>query len=285
MFAWLSLDVSVNSVQVSPQDDGRSADIQVEDASFAKAICANINNMAVINDAWSRIAAVPVGLPIAHGSNGHLVDSKKVRCSWHRPVRTVRLEFDSETIAREVESAFHFGEFKVSGQVVKSGRFYWAPDPADLLQNEIIAFTLSSIPATVTCQDVLRDIPRHLRPCRIEMGSPSYDVDPKEANNMIRSKLMQISALEYWAPVKGLGGKRAKVTARFQNEKHARNAASQLNGTSLPFGDHGRLAVQLAHSARFKVSDPIYQAFKGKIDAMEKTWKAQHLVFTSYEPT
>ncbi|RDW81277.1 uncharacterized protein DSM5745_04834 [Aspergillus mulundensis] len=280
MLAQLGLDVPASQVRVRPLENGSSADVRMEDSTFAKTLCAKLAK-DLGNTAASRITAITVSSPVVLGSNAHRVDSKKVHCSWHRPSRTVRMSFGSQSIARKVESAFNAGIYKVVGQAVRSVSLHGSRGG---YHGVGWTLSLSNLPANILAGDILSDIPVHLRPRRIGLGDPSYDASLDEANTIIKSQLLQIGPLEYWESAAESGGKRAKAKARFQNEEDARSAAAGLNETALPFHGHGRLTVQLVHSARFKVSERIYQAVRPKVGAEETVWKAQHLVFIPYEP-
>ena len=73
------------------------------------------------------------------------------------------------------------------------------------------------------------------------------------ANATVKSKLIEIGALDGWEDAATHGGKRAKARRRSREEGLASKAAAELHGWQLPF--HAKLCpdVQAIYSARFKV--------------------------------
>lgn len=79
LLAELGFDVSTDSVRIPPPvDDCCCADIRVQDAQFARRLCA-----AMAHDDGHDAVPIPVSLP--QSTSAHRVDAKKVHCSWHKP--------------------------------------------------------------------------------------------------------------------------------------------------------------------------------------------------------
>lgn len=283
ILAHMGFPVPVECVRVPPQGDAAhySADIRVEDPSFAKDLCATLDTKSLTSGETSQIIAVPVNASMPHGRNSRRVDCKKVHCSWHRPSRMVWLNFGNQSIAQKINNAFNVGAYKVLGQQVNSS----GPSRSTGHRNPLAwTVTLTDIPAPATERDVVRDIPPQIQPRHVELGQASYDVNLDATNTMVKSILMQVGPLEWWEPATDSGGKRAKAKARFQDEEDAMKAVTLHNGTPLPFNEKGRLTVQLVYSAKFTVPERIYEVVKAKIEAESQIWKSQHLVFIPYEP-
>ncbi|KAL4935195.1 hypothetical protein BDV06DRAFT_134296 [Aspergillus oleicola] len=281
LLAALGFDIPTDYVRILPQGDSCNADIRVEDPLFAKKFCAALTTEKSTDKVASKLIAIPVSAPVSRDLGAGRVDCKKVHCSWHRPFRTVWLNFGSQDVAKQVGSRFNAGIYKVCSQQIKSS----GPVRSGGYRNPLAwTLTLNDVLSTATKAEVLRDVPSVIQPRHVELGKATYDVDLDMANAMVEMKLMQVGPLDRWEPAAGSKGKRAKAKARFQTEEDARRAATSLNGMQLPFHENGRLTLQLVYSARFKVPDRIYQAVRARIQEAEAVWKSQHLVFIPYEP-
>ena len=284
ILALLGFTVPVECVRMSPQKDTAthdSATIRVEDRLFAKRLCAKLDSNRATSRVRPQINAVPINIPILHGSSFRRVDCKKVHCSWHRPFRTVWLNFGNQDIAGKVKDRFNAGAYKVVGQQVKAS----GPNGGGSYYNRLAwSVMLTDVPPKATGADITRDIPAAIRPRHVELGKASYEMDMDTANAMIKSKLEQIGSLEWWEDATESGGRRAKARARFLEEEDARKAVESLHETLLPFNRNGKLSVQLVHSAKVKVWERIYEAVQLQIGTERHIWEAQHLVFIPYEP-
>ncbi|KAL2004772.1 hypothetical protein VTN00DRAFT_3300 [Thermoascus crustaceus] len=284
LLAEMGFSVPVECVRVPPQGDAThcSADIRVEDPTFARRLCTKLDAKKLTSGVTFQITAVPINAPMPQVSNSSRVDCKKVHCSWHRPFRKVWLNFGNEDIAKKVNYRFNAGTYKVLGQQVSS----IACNRSGGYHNPVVwTVCLTEVPATATEPDILCVISPHFRPRDVEMRQTSYKADLGTANAMIKSKLMQVGSLEWWEDGAESGGKRVKAKARFQDEEHARKAVTFLNNTPLPFNKNGKLTMQLVYSTKLKVSERIYKAVQAQIQTEKQVWKSQHLLFIPYEPT
>lgn len=283
LLAEMGFSVPVECVRVSSQGNAThcSADIRVEDPTFAKRLCTKLDAEKLTSGVAPQITAVPINAPMPQGSNFSRVDCKKVHCSWHRPFRTVWLNFGNQDIARKVNDRFNTGAYKVLGQQVKSS----GPSKCGGYRNPgAWTVMLTDIPATATEADIVRGISPPFFPRHVELGQASYKADLDTANALVKSKLMQVGSLEWWEDGAESGGKRAKAKARFRDEEDARNAVTLLNGTPLPFNKNGKLTMQLVYSTKLKVSERVYKAVQDQIQTERQVWKSQHLLFIPYEP-
>ncbi|KAK4100979.1 hypothetical protein N658DRAFT_426514 [Parathielavia hyrcaniae] len=275
----MGLAISVDNVRVIKQTGGThlGADITVEDPGFAKAVCSKLR----LNAAASHIEAVPIPVPMPRGSSLHRVDCRRVHCSWHRPSRTAWLNFGVESIARKVHERLNAGVYKPSGFTVKAN----APSGKGNRWNPV-AWTvmLTDLPGTVTERDIYQAIPDFHKPWRVEMGDPSYDVNADVAVNIVKSMLLQLGPLEWWA-VSGISeSKRIKAQARFLDESHAREAVASLYNAPLAFSKTARLTVRLMTSARLKISARVYDALHERLASQTPAWQSQHIRFVAYPP-
>ncbi|ORY68942.1 uncharacterized protein BCR38DRAFT_464210 [Pseudomassariella vexata] len=275
-------------IRLIPQGNSmhRSADVRMEDDSFAKRLCSKLGGKMDTSGRVPNVTAVPITASMPQGSSSRRVDSKKVHCSWHRPSRVVWLNFGNESIAKKIHEKFATGIYRILGREVQSN----APRGSDTsgqawLRNPLAwTIVLNDVPAMASASDVIQSIPPSIRPRHVELGKPTYDVNIAAANTLVKSMLADIGPLEWWEDATGLGGKRAKSKARFTDEADARKAAASLNMATLPFGKNVKLTIQLVNSAKWKVLDMIYNAVRGQLETEMVTWKVQYLIFIAYEP-
>jgi hypothetical protein len=279
LLASLDVTVSTDNVRVITQAGAAncSADITAENPEFAKTACSKLRACA----ASQHIDAIPIPVPMPRGSNLHRVDCRRVQCSWHRPTRTAWLSFGTEKVARKVHERFNAGVYKVSGFAVKAS----APTGQGNRWNPL-AWTvmLTDLPGVTTEQDIYQSIQEFNKPRNIEMGKPSYDVDTDLAATIVKSMLLQLGPLEWWAVSTNSKGKRIKAQARFYDESHARQAVSSLDNTPLSFSETTRLTVRLMTSAKFKISARIYGVLRDRLESRKPDWDSHHLRFVAYPP-
>lgn len=110
--------ISADDVRVTTQPSvvRCSADIKVEDPTFAKTLCSKLR----VSSGASDIEAIPISVPSPPGSRLHRVDCRRVHCSWHRPTRTAWLDFGTERVAQKVQERFKAGIYKVLGCSAKA---------------------------------------------------------------------------------------------------------------------------------------------------------------------
>ncbi len=264
------------------QDGFLSANVQAEDPTFSKKLCAMMQG----GFAWgtSRIQATPVAprMPSRHAAGR--VDCKKVHVSWHKAVRTVWLNFGNGEIAKRVSTKFAAGAYTVLGQRVTAGTPIQASSRRGRSYNPVSwTVKLADVPGSARESDISRTISLPAdRPRHMELSAPGYDSDDDQAAVMVQSLLTKIGPVEYWEVTLESTAKRAKATARFLDEADARDAVSQLNGKELPFHKNGKLTVQRVYSAKFKVRSDIYNAVISRISAHVDEWKKKHVSFRAY---
>ncbi|KAK0616651.1 hypothetical protein B0T14DRAFT_546825 [Immersiella caudata] len=267
--------VSLDDIRVIPigKQGLCDADIRVEDPSFAK-------RLAEATDPDAMIKVDIVNAPMPKASNFQRVECKKVNCSWHRPLKTVWLNFGAKRDASAAHDGFSSGSYKISGAPVKSHGVKGSHQARSFQPWTVM---LTEVPAGATETDVHRPIPMHKRPAHVELGKPSFQYHTATANALVKSKLMEIGPLDWWEDAAKNGGKRAKARGRFQEEGLAAKAAASLNGWVLPFGNKLRLDAQAIYSARFRVVERIYKVVKPVIDAQTESWRAKHVFLTAYD--
>ncbi|KAH7010862.1 uncharacterized protein B0I36DRAFT_378516 [Microdochium trichocladiopsis] len=275
----LGFAVPEGCVRISAPADNTycSADIRVEDSLFAKHFC---SLPAMKRHDASR--AVPINAPMPQTTNYRRVDSKKVYCSWHKPTKTAWLNFGNGDIAAKVGSKFSAGIYKVLNQRVQCE----GPTRGAGNWNQLAwTIRLLDVPKLAKKEHVTRDIPAGLAPCHVELSTASYDVDLPMANTLIESSLLQAGPLDRWEGSPEMTGKRFKAKARFLDDADARQAVKLFHNKPLPFNNHGKLTVQLVHSARLKIPTRVYDAVEQEIADHKQAWASQHLLYTAYPPT
>ncbi|KAK0643982.1 hypothetical protein B0T16DRAFT_416954 [Cercophora newfieldiana] len=273
----LGFEVSTDNIRVLPAGDQThcAADVRVEDPSFAKRLFDAV-------DTKSAIKVDIVNAPMPNRSGFQRVECKKVYCSWHRPLRTVWLNFKTKKEASAAHSAFSSGSYKVCDATVKSHGVKGSPNA---MNPQPWTVMLTEVPAGATKDDINQPIPPRMRPAHVELGKPSFVYDMATANALVKSKLMEIGALDWWEDAAKNGGKRAKARGRFRDEGVASKAAASLNGWTLPLG-RGlklRLDMQAIYSARFRVAERIFKVVKPVIDVQVPSWLAKHVFLTAYD--
>lgn len=277
------LDTStIRNVRVDHRGTVASARLEARDPHFAESVVEKLGRPTASHQSPGITAAViTVDSFTASDSSALRVDCKKVRCSWHKPMKTVWLNFGSEQIANRVRETFKKGVYKILGQVVRAG------DPtrgAGLRNAKAWTVCLTDVPGDATRMDVLLTIQSQGdKPRGVELGKPSYTAEPQNCAAQIQSLFTAIGPLDWWEFTPDPTGKRMKANARFSREEDAKKAATALHDQPLPFHRSAKLTVQLVYCARFKVSNVIYAAVERQIKDNISRWKMQHLYFTVYE--
>ncbi|KAI0012023.1 hypothetical protein F4779DRAFT_570077 [Xylariaceae sp. FL0662B] len=265
------------------QRDLSSALVKVEDPEFSRLVCRKLGPQVVSRQApGTQPIATAVATPIPSGSNTLRVDCRKVHISWHKPYRTVWLNFGAGVVAERVAKRFKEGIYKIRNQNVQCDN---PTRGAGRYNPRAWTVCLTEVSASATESDVKESI-RQLydKPRAIELGNPTYDTDVETCSAEIQSLFTSIGPLEWWEFTPDTTGKRMKATARFQNEDDAREAARVLDQSTLPFNKNAKLTSRLVHTARFKVREKIYEAVEAQLRANIKPWKDSHLYYTAYEP-
>lgn len=271
------LDASkVVDIRIIRGERHASAVVRVEDPEFARQAAIKLGSQVVSRE----------GFVVSSDSSALRVDCKKVHCSWHKPFKTVWLNFGNGEIRDRVCKKFKDGTYQVLGQQVSCSTSNANPNfgrGGHVFNAVAWTLCLTEVPGAASEGDITKaihsqsDKPRH-----IELGLATYEVDAESCSAMIQSLFTAIGLLEYWELTPDTTGKRMKAGARFQDEDDARNAVQKLNNTELPFSKKAKLTVQLVHSAKFKVSTAIYDAVESQIKGHIRGWKLQHLYFVVY---
>ncbi|KAG6007697.1 hypothetical protein E4U21_005658 [Claviceps maximensis] len=277
----LGFDVAPDCIRViTALADGDThcvADVRVEDTHFSKQFCEALAD----NKDHGDLQAVPINAPMPRTTNYRRVDSKKVYCSWHKPTKKAWLNYGSQDVATRVSSKFSAGVYQVLGQKVRCEGLTRSGG-----QRNPMAWTirLLDIPAHAQKADVTKPIFSTWGPRHVELSAPSYDVDLPMANTLIESLLLQAGPLERWEGGAEGAGKRFKAKAWFMNDADARQAVKSFHNKPLSFNSHGKLTVQLVHSARLKVPTRVYDVVKEEIAEHKQAWASQHLIYMAYPP-
>jgi hypothetical protein len=285
ILAGLGFEVSVTCVRTIGQDHSlcMSADVRVEDPTFATNFCNKLESGRTTSAKYSRLRVVSVATNILSESTTNRIDCQKVVCSWHKSSRIAWLNFGNEAIARRVGDKFNSGSYKVHGKEVVSD-----PPSRGAGRNNPFAWTivLRDLPGVTMEKEIDSAIKEYSnKPRHIEMGKPSYRTTNKQASAAVKSMLQQIGPLDSWESSEEWSAKRMKAKARFQDEADAREAVRSLNGKSLPFSAKGKLTVQRITSARFKITTNIYDAVQLRVEAENRNWSHQHIYLKVYRNT
>ncbi|KAF4457925.1 hypothetical protein F53441_278 [Fusarium austroafricanum] len=254
----------INFIKPENMSSG-TAIVKVKDPAFAKSACAKLSTCIQAPDL--DITMIPVPMP--PGSSFGLIDSKNVRCSWHRPTRTVCLYFSDQVPAVNSFNKFRGRGLKICGLSVKP--------QAPSLEDGQWKMDLEGIVATITREDISNAFSSSGAPCQIEMREPSYEMDMDIDSTMIKSLLYEVGALERWDVFGSPKARRIKAQARFVQEADAFDAVSQLNDTELPFNSAGKLFLQPLLSVKFKVSTRVYEAVNYIIEFYRTPWERQFI--------
>ncbi|EEU44556.1 uncharacterized protein NECHADRAFT_96471 [Fusarium vanettenii 77-13-4] len=278
----LGFDVPEKNIWVMSQDGRLGANIRAEDPAFSKKLCALTSG----GFTWgtSRIQATRVAARMPSRQTIGRLDCKKVHISWHKPVRDVLLKFGQRDIAARVHRKFTTGAYKILGCKVKAQAPY--ENPAAIFRSHSPVpwmMRLTDVPGSADKPEISQAISLHAdKPREIVPHVPGYSIDDEQAAAMVRSLLTRIGPIEYWETTLESTAKRVKATARFLDEKGARDAASQLNGTALPFHKPGKLTVQMVYSVKFKIRSDIYAAILPRVNSQASAWREKYVYFRAY---
>ncbi|KAI0101025.1 hypothetical protein GGR51DRAFT_530958 [Nemania sp. FL0031] len=280
--SWGADTGKVSPIRMIPGGLYSSARVEAEDPRFAQLVVAQLGQR-VTSQQGAGIHATQITPETFSTSDSSAlrVDCKKIHCSWHKPSKTVWLNFGTDIIARRVCERFKRGEYKILDQKVHpadpqrgTGRF----------NPKAWTVCLTDVPSEATEANISRAIwSVGDKPRGIELGKPTYSTDAETCASQIQSLFTAIGPLEWWEFTPDTTGKRMKASARFSREEDAKEAVTAFHNSSLPFLKTAKLTVQLVYCARFKVSSLIYDTVEHQIKANIPRWKAQFLHFTAYE--
>ncbi|KAG8163148.1 hypothetical protein KVR01_007626 [Diaporthe batatas] len=259
-----------------PKASHCSAEVKVEDPSFARRLCAKL---ARAKDSPIEAVAIASRAPALTGHRR--IDCRKLICSWHRPVKLVWLNFGNRDIATKVQSRFASGKYKILNHTVEADKPHGNDDWRNTLGWTV---ALKTVPGSAGRIDVAQAIPDHWKPRIINLGEATYKTDSNTAKASVKSLLTDIGQLAWWEDTSGPQSKREKAVARYIEDVDAQKAATLLNNTPLPFAKNLKLSVQALTNAKFRVLTRIYAALEKRINAHAQAWKDAKLWFNCYAP-
>ncbi|KAF5972904.1 hypothetical protein FBULB1_8525 [Fusarium bulbicola] len=263
----------INFIKLVKNRNG-TAIIKVKDPEFAKSACWKLRTCIRAPDL--EVTQIPVPLP--EGSSFGLIDSRNVRCSWHRPTKNATLSFRRPAEAFDAYYKFKNQQLDIAGLPVAAQM----PAVMDITQKDgPWQMELEGLVATMSPEDIMRIFPAYRRPYKVHMGDSSYDTDTDIDSTIIKSLLYDIGALEEWEVFGSPTARRVKAQARFIEESEAIDAVSQLNETWLPFNPSGKLYLQHVHQVKYKVSTRVYGVVEDGIKLLRKDWDRQFVSFSS----
>ncbi|KAN0076448.1 hypothetical protein V8E54_006590 [Elaphomyces granulatus] len=264
-----------------------SADVKVEDPTFAKGFCAKLKSEKVSAARYSTLEALPVSPSTLSGSISRRVSCQKVHISWHKPTRSVWLNYRDKDVARRVGDKFNQGEYRVLGQMTTADPPKHSFYRDDRYKRNSIAWEvlLREVLYNSTSNDVedsillYNDKPRH-----IKMAKSENFRDPRFTAFQVKSLCTKVGSVKFEMNTQSQG-KRFKASARFEEEVDAREAVRSLHGKPQGFLDGSRLTVQLVCSAKFKISTSIYDTLEEQLSAKSVEWRERYLQFKVYRNT
>ncbi|KAF9767825.1 hypothetical protein IL306_014945 [Fusarium sp. DS 682] len=276
LLADVGITISTSDVNVIQPEmlSNAMAIIKVKDPEFAKSACWKLETYMRAPDL--EVNQIPVPLPV--GSSFGIVDSKNVRCSWHRPTRTVTLYFEDRESAFKSFHKFRNKELKICGLSVKSQ----VPVALDAnKQGGEWEMVLEGLVDTITDWDIVDVFSIADAPFYVDMGEPSYETDLDVDSTVIKSLLYEVGSLERWDVFGDTKARRIKAQARFVQESEALDAVSRLNETSLPFNPPGKLYLQHVHLVKFRVSNRVHNVIQNSIELQREEWEQQFVTFSA----
>ncbi|KAF5651177.1 hypothetical protein F25303_4171 [Fusarium sp. NRRL 25303] len=246
LLADVGIGVSISDINFIKLVKNRNgmAIVKVKDPEFAKSACWKLGTCIRAPDL--EVTQIPVPLP--DGSSFGLVDSRNVRCSWHRPTKNATLSFRNPAEALDAYYKLKNQQLKIAGLPVTAQM----PAAVDATKKDgPWQMELEGLVATIPSEDIMNIFPSSAGPYEIEMGDSSPTA------------------------------RRVKAQARFIEESEALDAVSQLNETWLPFNSSGKLYIQHLHLVKFRVSSRVYGVVENSIETLRKEWERQFVSFSS----
>lgn len=286
----LGFEVPATCVRTILQDGHRgiSADIRLEDPTFATRLCSKISDKRT-EPKCSQLQAVPVFSSVVSQSASHRVDCRSVSCSWHKGTRIAWLTYGDDKIDGDEEAVQrHFIRFN-SGAWTVCGRPVTCETPtrtSGKLKQVKWTLFMKDLPSTATKEDIEYAITEwHNRPRHIRVDSPISTMSNQKASAAVKEMLQRIGPLDSWNMSEDSSAKRVKATGRYVDEVTAREASRRLDGTRLPFLKKGTLSVKVITSAKFKITTNLYDVIKPEIDDQRGGWRAQYVTVKEYRNT
>ena len=288
LFRDLGFEVSPASVRPQKLADmvTASTDVRLKDPAAAKRFCAELETAKTSASRYPDLEAFPVPDPALLSPTSRRVSCKKIRISWHKPTVPAWLNFGNAGIATRVSDRFNKGTYQVCGLAVSAGppkqsfpRGWHGHNPVPW------TVKLKDIPCTAARKDIEnaiclpQDKPRH-----IELAKSGGYSDPQAIPVFVESLLTRIGAVQFVMNPQSQG-KRFKAMAHFLKDADAMAAVESLHDKSHDFLNSGKLTVQLANSAKFKISTNVHDALEERLSAPQRAWNEQHLRFSVYRNT
>lgn len=272
----LKFRVSVENVRIFPQPTGQTtnATVKVEDPSFAKDL------EAKVIEAQLNITATQIS------TNRRRANCRKLHISWHKPTRTVWLNFGDRNMAERVAQKFNDARYKCLNESIKSSSPNLGSGRRGGIRNfhHPVAWSiiLSGVPGHATERDMREGMNFSLeKPSHVEMGTVNYQASLKKVGIEIRSQLERHRRITDFYLIPTSKSKRIKAVAWFYDEADARSACS-LDNTRLAILGNGKLTVAMIQSVKFKVSTATYRILKSSIEREMVRWASHGLKLRVY---
>ncbi|KAF4975582.1 hypothetical protein FZEAL_7654 [Fusarium zealandicum] len=278
LLAEVNLSVTADDIRlIKPSNSGiATATVKVRDPAFAKTACYRLRTS--VNAVHFNVYSVPVLIP--RTSDFDRVQSRHVRCSWYRMIRTACLEYGNWATAARVHQRFAVGHYLVRGNRVKSD----FPVLQRRNRRDIWMVKLTRLAETVEEEDITRAIPPFDEPGQVKLEEPIYSADLETNPTLIRSMLEGFGALERWDTMDNLSGGTNIARVAFVEESQAMAAVSSLNETPLPFCPLSKLFIHLISSVKFNVPNRVYNVIRGRINSQRAFWDMHSIHFFNFSP-
>ncbi|CAK3929876.1 ariadne ring [Lecanosticta acicola] len=274
LLSGLDFDIPQSAVRLGLQSDTASANITVEDKSFARRLCKAIKSSDLPEHARLTVAVVPPQLP--NWVTARTSSCEKAVVQWPNRMQMVELHYEEDSYdAFRVFTAFETGAYKIRDQSVKADFRVSA--------NMVV---LEDVPYGITEDDVKNAIlASHDLPESIHMSEADQEEDIPAVPALIESLLSGIGPLNFTV-VSSPYRKRGKAIARFFDETDAWKAVSKLHGRKCDFIDGRRLSLRLVASFKSRLPMAVYEAIEDQLAALVPLWTDQRLTYKVYpDPT
>jgi hypothetical protein len=281
----LSFEIPAACIRMTLQDGyrGMSADIRVEDPTFATRLCSTISGKRTERKEYSQLQVVSVPTSMVSQSAFNRVDCRSVSCSWYKASRIAFLTYGDEGTAQRHGIRFNSGAWTVSRKPVTCDPPTQSPGSFNRLKWTLV---MKDLPSTSTEEDIKHSIlERQSRPRHIELGPLTSSMSNKAASTAVKEMLLRIGPLDSWNVSEDSSVKRVKATGRFGDEVTAREASRRLDGAPLSFLKNGKLSMKVITSAKFKITTNLYDVVKPEIDAERGGWRRQYVTVMEYRNT
>ncbi|OAA71556.1 Zinc finger, RING/FYVE/PHD-type [Cordyceps fumosorosea ARSEF 2679] len=274
------LEANINPLPSGSQGD--VADITMDDPAFAQQV---VDIMA--EDETCELNAERVVPYHNRAARFDAITRNKVSCSWHKPIRSITINYASEDTAWKVYNGFARGDYRIFQSRVRPTRPKPFSQPSDGLADSMWELKIDNVPASASRRDISEEIDVRCRPANehdINLSSLSYNSPLEASVDQIVKKLSLIGPLDPTVTTASdTFSRRSKLTVRFVDVDHATEAVKKLDNTPLPFFPQGKLTVQQVSTIRTQISERVYEAASQDIEALYGSWK-KDFVYTTISP-